>query len=151
MKLNTILALIVCMIVVAAGFYALTEYEGKDGVTDTKTYDDDNIEAVGNITSFNEAVNAFAFNFYKKFYNDPNNVDDIFLSPYSIFTALAMAYEGAEGLTAEEMASVLNIKQDNESFHEYMLSLYEHLNENTEYNISTANGLWQSLDYELLQ
>jgi serpin B len=62
-----------------------------------------------------------------------------------------MTYEGAHGLTAEEMASVLNIQQDNESFHQYMQELYTYLNESSEYNISTSNALWPRIGYQLLQ
>jgi len=119
--------------------------------TETTPPQNGNHPALGNITSFDEAVNNFAFNLYKEFYNDPQNAGNIFNSPYSIFTALAMTYEGAKGVTAEEMASVLSIEQDNASFHEYMQALYQYLNENSEYNISTANALWPDIDYTLLQ
>lgn len=141
--------LIVCLIIIATSFFVLTEDKTKTSVT--KPSDNDNLSAVSNITSFDEAVNAFALNFYKEFYNDPGNSENIFISPYSIFTALAMTYEGAKNLTAEEMASVLNIEQDNESFHNYMQTLYEQLNKKTEYNISTANALWPGIGYQLLQ
>ena len=62
-----------------------------------------------------------------------------------------MTYEGARNNTADEMESVLNIEQDNESFHQYMKSLYEYLNENADYNISTANALWVRENFELLE
>ena len=61
-----------------------------------------------------------------------------------------MTYEGARGNTAVEMGNVLHIEQDNDSFHEYMKSLYTYLNNNDEYNISTANALWPDVGYELL-
>jgi serpin B len=106
---------------------------------------------LGNITSFDDAVNAFSFDIFKKFLNDTQNVGNIFASPYSIFTALAMTYEGAKGTTANEMKYVLNIEQNNESFHEYMRSLYQYLNTNKTYNISTANALWIKENYPLLK
>ena len=43
--------------------------------------------------------------------------DDVFLSPYSISTALSMAYAGAAANTAEQMADVLGIGLDDESWH----------------------------------
>ena len=142
--------IIICSIIITASFLVLTTNFEKGNIEITSS-ENETLSEVGNITSFDEAVNAFAFNFYNKFYNDPENSGNIFLSPYSIFTALAMTYEGAKNLTAEEMASVLNIEQDNESFHEYMHMLYERLNENSEYNISTANALWSRVGYQLLQ
>jgi serpin B len=103
-----------------------------------------------NIISFDDAVNAFSFDIFKKFLNDTQNEGNIFTSPYSIFTALAMTYEGAKGTTADEMKKVLNIEQNNESFHEYMQSLYQYLNTNKDYNISTANALWIKENYPVL-
>ena len=145
-------ALIACLIIIATSFFVLTtNFKNINGNTQTTSSENEKPSILGNITSFDEAVNAFAFKFYKEFYDDPKNSGNIFISPYSIFTALAMTYEGAGNLTAEEMASVLNIEQDNESFHEYMHTLYEQLNENSEYNISTANALWPRVGYQLLQ
>lgn len=155
MNKNMIGVVIVVLVMLAAGFFVLTvDFEEADKVDssnkDTVSSDDKTPPALGNITSFDEAVNYFAFNLYKEFYNDPANSGNIFNSPYSIFTALAMTYEGAKGTTAEEMANVLSIEQDNDSFHEYMKALYEYLNQNSNYDISTANALWPSIDYTLL-
>jgi len=62
-----------------------------------------------------------------------------------------MTYEGANGLTAEEMKKVLCINQENEEFREYMKTLYQYLNQEGEYDISTANALWVRQNYELLK
>jgi serpin B len=61
-----------------------------------------------------------------------------------------MTYEGARGITADEMKEVINIEQDNESFHKYIQSLYQYLNSNEDYNISTANALWVKENYPFL-
>ena len=147
-KQNQILSVIIVLIVISAVFFIAIQYQlNKDFTEEEKISDDDTPTAVGNL-SFNDAVNAFAFNFFKEL-NDGGN---IFISPYSIFTALAMTYEGAKGKTANEMADVLNVEQDNASFHEYMKNLYEVLNEkNEDYNISTANALWVKENYQLLE
>lgn len=55
-----------------------------------------------------DASNRFAIDFYKKINDDKN----IFMSPYSISTALAMTYEGARTETAEEMQSVFYFPED---------------------------------------
>jgi len=116
-----------------------------------KSSDEPIYPSLGNITSFDDAVNHLAFNMFRKIVNDPQNSGNCFYSPYSIFTALAMCYEGAEGNTAVEMKNVLGIEQDNESFQNYMKALYEYLNINEEYNISTANALWPDVGFNLLQ
>ena len=114
------------------------------------TSSDEPLVITGNISSFDDAVNVFCLNLLRQMFSDSNIDSNIFFSPYSIFTALAMTYEGAREDTAEEMKNVLNIEQDNESFHQYMDFLYEHFNKNAEYNISTANALWVSEDLYLL-
>lgn len=152
MKSNVIVAIIITLVVLGAAFVVLTTDLLNDSniVDDTKESDDEIPNALGNETSFIDAVNAFSFDIFEKFLDDPENEENIFTSPYSIFTALAMTYEGAEGITAEEMKEVLNIEQDNESFHQYMQSLYNYLNYNEEYNISTANALWIKQNYPIL-
>lgn len=46
------------------------------------------------------ANNQFAFELYSKYKSKDGN---IFFSPYSISTALAMTFEGARGKTADEI------------------------------------------------
>lgn len=149
MKQKAIIAIIVSLLIIGSVYVVLTaDLEVK---YETEETEDDKPEALGNITSFNEAVNDFSFDFFKKLYDDKGSTDNIFYSPYSVFTALAMTYEGARENTAVEMGKVLSIEQDNESFHEYMQSLYNYLNENSEYNISTANAMWVMESFDLLQ
>jgi serpin B len=148
MKKKAITGLIVGMLIIASAAVLITI---DNNVNDDSTpSDDETLPPLGNKTSFNDSVNAFSFDIFEQFLNDPNNVGNIFTSTYSIFTALAMTYEGAEGTTAEEMEEILNIEQDNESFHEYMQSLYSYLNYNEEYNITTANALWIKENYPIL-
>ena len=49
--------------------------------------------------------NKFALNLYS-YLSSGNPNENIFFSSYGIFTAMAMAYEGASGQTANEMRSV---------------------------------------------
>ena len=102
-------------------------------------------------TQFRESTNDFGFEIIKQFKEHQTHHENIFFSPYSLFTALAMAYEGAEGNTADEMAAVLNIEQNNASFHQYIQALHTSLNSNTAYTLTTANALWLQYDYIFLE
>jgi serpin B len=148
--IKPIITIIVILFIILSAFVVFTTYLENLEVIDEHQEADKNFSSLGNLSSFNDAVNTFSFDIFEKFLNDPKNKDNLFMSPYSIFTALAMTYEGAKGKTAEEMKEVLNIEQDNESFHEYMQSLYNYLNYNQEYNISTANALWIKENYPIL-
>jgi serpin B len=100
--------------------------------------------------TFHDAVNSFSFKIFKELFEEEKK--NLFISPYSIFTALSMTYEGARNETAKEMADVLNVEQDNESFHLYMKNLYDVLNlKKNDYNISTANALWINKNLHILE
>jgi len=148
MNKKPIIGLIIGLVVIVSAAVVITN---KPEVTDETTPPENQTPpALGNITSFNDAVNGFCFDFFKQLYDGQDNQPNVFYSPYSVFTALAMTYEGARNNTATEMENVLHVEQDNDSFHEYMQALYGYLNENSEYNISTANALWPDVGFELL-
>ncbi len=97
------------------------------------------------VYSVAEANNKFAFELYGKLSSGEGNV---FFSPYSISTALAMTYEGAKGKTAEEMQSVLHFPKDDVSRRSSFASIYNDLNKkDKEYKLSTANALWGQKDF----
>ena len=56
----------------------------------------------------------FALNLYQKLKERPGN---LFFSPYSISTALAMTYAGARGRTESEMAKALHFDLPQEDLH----------------------------------
>lgn len=153
MKQKSTISILIVIFVIVAGIGLFTvDFNTDDNINvgkiDSK---DDSKISFGNISSYNEAVNAFSYNFFKKLNDDSDDDANIFYSPYSVFVALAMTYEGAKGQTADEMESVLNIEQDNDSFHQYMQSLYEYLNYHEKYDISTANALWVKENLPLLE
>ena len=57
------------------------------------------MEDDGGITTVSTSANVFALELYKGI--APN--DNLFLSPYSIYTVFAMVYGGARGNTATQM------------------------------------------------
>ena len=149
MKLQYLSTILVAILVMsAAGVYVFYQNTNDIITQDEINQDDEQTIPLGNL-SFQDAVNAFSFDIFKELYSSDVNQ---FISAYSIFTALAMTYEGAKTETAEQMAEVLQVQQDNESFHLYMKNLYDSLNaDNNEYNISTANALWVKQNFELLE
>lgn len=96
-----------------------------------------------------ETNNQFAFELYSKYQSKAGN---IFFSPYSISTALAMTYEGARGKTAEEMQSVFHFLADSAVRQQSFLGLYNELNKkDKKYQLNTANALWAQKDYSFLK
>lgn len=94
-------------------------------------------------TAMNEIVNSsndFSFDMYKQLVNGDENV---FFSPYSITIALGMAYEGARGDTADQIQSVIELPEDDETRRDMVRSLQSQLNPgDTDYELSTANAYW---------
>src|SRR5580765_7645656 len=63
------------------------------------------------------ANNAFAVDLYRELSAKRGN---LFVSPYSISSALAMTYAGARTLTAEEMAKTFHFTLPNDRLHAVM-------------------------------
>jgi serine protease inhibitor len=57
------------------------------------------------------ANNSFACDLYHQLAQE-NSGDNVFFSPYSLFSVLAMCAEGARGATAEELGSVLRLPEE---------------------------------------
>jgi serine protease inhibitor len=87
--------------------------------------------------------NQFALELYGKLRDGRGN---LFLSPYSISTALGMTYAGARTQTAEEMARVLHFTLDNDTLHPALGALIKQINgepgQKRGYQLTTANALW---------
>jgi serpin B len=86
--------------------------------------------------------NAFAFDLYARLASEQGN---LFLSPASISTALAMTYAGARGQTADEMARTLHFQVDQEHLHPACAALlrgWQGEGKKRAYQLSVANALW---------
>ena len=96
----------------------------------------------------------FAFDIYQQLQSQPGN---LFYSPYSISSALAMTYAGAEGSTAEEMASVLRFMLDQENLHPAFNALDQKFDSLAEleipqdqgdpFQLNIANAIWGQQDF----
>jgi serpin B len=100
------------------------------------------------INSVIKANNQFAFELYSRYKSKDGN---IFYSPYSISSALAMTYEGARGKTAEEIQAVFHFPQDASIRRNSFLKIYQQINKKDKrYKLSTANALWAQKDNNFL-
>ncbi|WP_165226735.1 serpin family protein [Aquisphaera insulae] len=89
-----------------------------------------------------EGSNGFALDLYARLREKPGN---LFFSPSSISTALAMTYGGARGETAAQMARVLHFPADRAALNEGYRALLEATRpprEDAGYRLSVANRLW---------
>ncbi|MBD1880445.1 serpin family protein [Coleofasciculus sp. FACHB-T130] len=93
-----------------------------------------------------EGNSSFALDLYNRLRKQEGN---LFFSPYSISTALAMTYAGAGGQTATEMAKVLHFTLEQERLHPTFAALMAELNasEQQGYQIAVANRLWGQKGY----
>jgi serpin B len=96
--------------------------------------------------------NQFALDLYARLKEQDGN---LFFSPYSISTALAMTYGGARNQTAEAMAKTLHFTLDSAELHPAFAALRREINgdpknEKRGYRLSTANALWAQKDYPFL-
>ncbi|MFP4498858.1 MAG: serpin family protein [Vulcanimicrobiota bacterium] len=93
--------------------------------------------------------NAFALDLYRQLIK--NDKGNIFFSPYSISTALAMTYLGAEGETAEEIKKTLHFNMEPSLLHSSFLGLLNHM-ENAQqgeaFKLVSANRLWIEQGYK---
>jgi serpin B len=110
--------------------------------------------AWGDHTAVKTLVNdntAFALDLYRHLHKGEEN---IFLSPYSVSTALAMTASGARGDTAEQMFSALHFTLVPEQINSAFDELENHLTairkaEGVE--LSIANALWSQQGYPFLE
>ena len=102
-----------------------------------------------------EAENAFMLNLYEQVAEGDENV---IFSPYSLYQALLMAYVGAAGQTAQQMAAVLELPLEGEFNHLAMNGLDNWLtksgaeaNDKPKFVFNSANAVWGQYDYAFKQ
>jgi serpin B len=94
--------------------------------------------------------NTFAFELYALLQEQSGN---LFFSPYSISSALAMTYAGARGNTALEMQQVLHFSLGEEETHPAFSELnraLRKLQKKGALQLLIANSLWPQKEYPLL-
>jgi serpin B len=91
--------------------------------------------------------NEFAFQLYARLRTQEGN---LFFSPYSISTALAMTYAGARGDTADEMARTLHFALPPDQLHLAFARVMDELNgagRKRHFELHVANALWAQKGY----
>ena len=100
-------------------------------------------------------ANALAFDLYAQLRKDKEQKGkNIFFSPFSISSALAMTYAGAAGNTAAEMRKVLHFDLKEQELHPAFSDLTASFNKRGKdgnYKLALANRLWGQKDYHFLQ
>jgi serpin B len=147
-----LISIFVGFILIAAAVISVLNFQDDDTepmITKEIPLADDTNATAESVSSLVDSLNDFSFSFYQQI--SGNEDGNIFFSPYSIFTALSMAYEGAGGNTADEMQNILNILQNDSVTEASFGRIYNLLNQNQDgYTISTANAFWANQDYTFL-
>ncbi|MHA1887083.1 MAG: serpin family protein [Promethearchaeota archaeon] len=142
--LSIVIALLMVAIVTATAVYFLFPYQ-----PDQPPKADDVGSTQSGIQEVANANNQFAFDLYSEL--DKSEQGNIFYSPYSISSALAMTYEGAKSQTADEMKSVFHFPENN-VLRPNFAAIYNDINQgNKAYELRTGNALWVQNDFPFLE
>lgn len=104
-------------------------------------------ESSPEIQSVVDGNNAFALDLYQKLKDKPGN---LFFSPYSVSSALAMTCAGARGQTESEMTNALHFNLPPEKLHPAFKALTARLESLQRWNriaLQCANSLWCQKDH----
>jgi len=97
-------------------------------------------QAPDDVRTVATGANAFAGKVFSELARGEGN---LFFSPYSISSALAMTYVGARGRTAEQMAGVLGFSLPQEKLNPALSELMAGFNaKDKSYKLYVANALW---------
>ncbi|MDD5773688.1 MAG: ankyrin repeat domain-containing protein [bacterium] len=98
-----------------------------------------------------EGNNTFAVNLYNRLKIQDGN---LFYSPYSISTLLAMVYAGARGNTEKQIAETLSFPFNREQFHPVFAGIMKELGAargDNKMELRMSNGLWVQKDHVFLK
>jgi len=148
--------IIILALVIVFSLSCLTVFTGCNGVdagaagiilVSTEKSD----EMAGNVSrDLIGANNEFAFDIFKELLVEDKG-KNIFISPFSMTTALAMAYNGAETDTRDAMAEVLgfsgqSLEDLNSNFSELLAAIQ---NADPDIELNIANSVWKRSGFEV--
>ncbi len=97
------------------------------------------INSEEDIKLVSSAINNFAFSLYAQYKTESN----LFFSPWSICSSLAMAYAGASGPTKTEMQATTHFPSDSSILRAGYRTLNQFLNQKDRpYSLMNANSIW---------
>ena len=102
-------------------------------------------------TGVSAGNNQFALDLYSRYASEKGANENLFFSPFSISSALAMVYEGAKGQTAQEIGNVFHFPTDIAQTRSGYQSAFASINSGSDlYTFRVANALWAQKNYKLL-
>jgi serpin B len=110
------------------------------------------VPAAGIVKTAVDANNLFAADLYTRLGNDPENAGkNIFFSPFSISSALAITYEGARANTADEIRTVFHFPNDTTVLRMGYFAVNAEINRgDANFTLRTANALWAEKNFPFL-
>lgn len=132
-----------------AGSYALVRStDGVQAFVATSALQPIGIQMTPELKTLVNGNNQFACDLYGRLRTESGN---LFFSPGSISTALAMTYAGAKGNTAAQMAAALHFKLPQDQLHPAFAALSERVSAKKEgMEVRIANRLWGQAGYPFL-
>ncbi|XP_053570628.1 leukocyte elastase inhibitor isoform X1 [Bombina bombina] len=100
--------------------------------------------------SLTAANGTFAIDLFKKL-NEKDNTSNVFFSPMSISSALAMVFLGAKGNTAAQMSKVLQFSKAEDVHAGFQSLIFEINKPGTDYLLRTANRLYGEKSFTFLE
>lgn len=135
-----LLFVIICLVCAGCGTEGSSGNEPVNNDVDFNKNDYKDITTSNNRVGFNMLEHA-----------ETDELDNIFISPTSLFLAMSMAYNGADGETKDEIQSALDLEDiDLDDVNKASASLLDMLDKETD-SIQTqiANSIWVSDDFKL--
>lgn len=104
---------------------------------------DDSAATADGISQVVSANNQFAIELYQQINKQPKQLDkNVFFSPYSLSTAMAMLYIAAEGETKQQIQKTFHYPS-RDILNPNSAALYNQFNKpNPDYKLATVNDLW---------
>lgn len=122
---------------------AIRTEAGSAGLVDSRLFSRlrDTIPVTDALRELVRSGNEFSFDLWQQLRRDAG---DVFFSPISVSTALAMTYAGAQAATRQEMASVLHLNPEQPLSGEYagLIDLLNSTDRSGGTSITMANRLW---------
>jgi serpin B len=147
MAVGAVLAILVALIAGGAWYY-FTAHSSQNSFSENNPHPTPDLYQA---TGVSDADNQFALDLFERYAGEKNANDNIFFSPFSISSAMAMVYEGAKGKTAQEIADVFHFPADINQLRSGYQSAFGLINgTSSDYKLTTANALWVQKDYQLL-